>query len=459
MHRFESFLSLFDSHLAYLSTDSFLQPISPSPQIQTWLNANSSAVISSLVPMLYRLISTVVSTQIFKGAPLPAFTWAGVALVFGGSVFYMLASKGKATADVVLVGCGLPARGMGWYHALQMVEGEIPSANLTDVVEPWFLGGGKDSPGGKAFAALVKEWEPKGVKFHASVSSVAAPAAGKQKVALISGRTADNPKLLKEVIGAGCTCVYLEKPGAPSVPELEEMARFAKSKGIPVYMGYNKNVTKYVTDALAAEASAGPGASTAFYHNNAYQKKELPECFERNAEGMLKNMAVHELALLVTYYGVKGDNIKTVTPDKAYSSCQTLKGPSKGASFTDFDAIGFTLTTTEGKSVSVYADRCGDAGGGGFAEAVVKDASGKEVARTKTPDAALVKVVKAKQKAHPDWMPYFHLQHDDYVTLKERVCAAVASGGVPEGVATIDVATETLKVAEKLTKELTSELS
>ena len=73
MHRFESFLSLFDSHLAYLSTDSFLQPISPSPQIQTWLNANSSAVISSLVPMLYRLISAVVSTQIFKGAPLPAF--------------------------------------------------------------------------------------------------------------------------------------------------------------------------------------------------------------------------------------------------------------------------------------------------------------------------------------------------------------------------------------------------
>ena len=63
----------------------------------------------------------------------------------------------------------------------------------------------------------------------------------------------------------------------------------------------------------------------------------------------------------------------------------------------------------------------------------------------------------------PDWMPYFHLQHDDYVTLKERVCAAVVSGGVPEGVATIDVATETLKVAEYLTptleKALTSYLS
>jgi hypothetical protein len=217
-------------------------------------------------------------------------------------------------------------------------------------------------------------------------------------------------------------------------------------------------VTKYVTDALAAEASAGAGASTAFYHNNAYQKAELPECFERNAEGMLKNMAVHELALLVSFYGVKGDNIASIEPDKEYSSCQTLTGPGKGASFTDFDAIGFTLTTTEGKTVSVYADRCGDAGGGGFAEAVVKDASGKEVARTKTPDADLLTVVAAKQAEHPDWMPYFHLQHDDYVTLKERVCAAVVSGGVPEGVATIDVATETLKVAEFLTPTLREKL-
>ena len=62
-------------------------------------------------------------------------------------------------------------------------------------------------------------------------------------IALISGRTADNPRLLKEVIEAGCTHVYLEKPGAPSVAELEEMVAFAKSKGVPVYMGYNKNVT------------------------------------------------------------------------------------------------------------------------------------------------------------------------------------------------------------------------
>jgi len=351
---------------------------------------------------------------------------------------------------VALVGCGVPGRGMGWYHAHQMIEGDVPSAVLTDVIEPWFLGAGADSPAGEEFAKFAAANKPQ-VAFHISVQDMPKVPPGEKKLALISGRTADNPALLRAVIDAGCSHVFLEKPGAPSVPELESMAAYAKSKGVGVYMGYNKNVTKYVLDALAAEAQAGAGATTAFYHNNAYQKAELPECFERNAEGMLKNMAVHELALLVTYYGVKADNIASIVPDKAYSSCQTL------GKFTDFDAIGFTVTTTEGKTVSVYADRCGDAGGGGFSEAVVS-LDGQEVFRSMTPDAALKAEVAPKLEAHPDWMPYFHLQHDDYITLKERVCAAILSGTEPEGVASIGVAIETLKVAEMLTPTLRKEL-
>ena len=37
--------------------------------------------------------------------------------------------RGGATAgtcDVVLVGCGVPKRGMGWYHAKQMLDGDTP---------------------------------------------------------------------------------------------------------------------------------------------------------------------------------------------------------------------------------------------------------------------------------------------------------------------------------------------
>ena len=89
---------------------------------------------------------------------------------------------------------------------------------------------------------------------------------------------------LREVIEAGCTAVYLEKPGAPTVAELEDMKKYAAEKKVPVYMGYNKNVTPYVRKALE-EAKKAPGSVTTYVHNNAYTEAELPECFERNAEG------------------------------------------------------------------------------------------------------------------------------------------------------------------------------
>jgi len=37
-------------------------------------------------------------------------------------VMNLAAAEGQA--EVVLVGCGAPNRGMGWYHAVQMLEGK-----------------------------------------------------------------------------------------------------------------------------------------------------------------------------------------------------------------------------------------------------------------------------------------------------------------------------------------------
>jgi len=60
--------------------------------ICTWLNAHATAVLSALVPMFYRLLSTVLSSRL-SGVTLPAYTWAGVALVFGGSLTYLLGKQ------------------------------------------------------------------------------------------------------------------------------------------------------------------------------------------------------------------------------------------------------------------------------------------------------------------------------------------------------------------------------
>ena len=211
------------------------------------------------------------------------------------------------------------------------------------------------------------------------------------------------------------------------------------------------SLRRYVLKAL--EFQKANGGSTTFIHNNAYKEEELGECFERhadspplrakislaitpflpclagecferNAEGMLKNMAIHELALLATYYGVTVDNIESVVPDAEYSRCLTLTGPS-GDEFTDFakasatitsteehapracpcahppdpcpcacawrgTQVGFTITTKEGKTVTVKADRCGSAEGGDSKAVVSID--GVERFESVTPDEELKKV-------------------------------------------------------------------
>jgi hypothetical protein len=131
---------------------------------------------------------------------------------------------------------------------------------------------------------------------------------------------------------------------------------------------------------------------------------------------------------------------------------QSLKGPS-GKVFTDFDRIKFTITTKNGNQVSVQADRCG--GTDSYAT-VSKD--GKELFRYYMPDEEdKVNVEKLKAK-YPTAMPYFFTQDPDYITVKERVAKHTVDGSPAEGIATISVAVDTLKVAEYLTPLLQAQL-
>jgi hypothetical protein len=113
----------------------------------------------------------------------------------------MPASPSSSQCEVVLVGCGAPNRGMGWYHGEQMLKNKCPSAKLCHIIEPWFLGAGSTGPGGPEFATYKSECEEKhGVQFWQSVAELPPVADGVKRLALISGRTADNPRLLKDSI-------------------------------------------------------------------------------------------------------------------------------------------------------------------------------------------------------------------------------------------------------------------
>jgi len=361
-----------------------------------------------------------------------------------------LMSRFERKANYAVVGVGLAGRGMGWFHALQLVNGDVPSARLSDVVEPFFLGDvGKKTGGGEAFAKdVVQVWEPEGVKFHASLDGLWQGVDG-PKVALIAGRTVDNPSLFRAALKAGATHILLEKPGAPTVTELEAMAKEADEKGVPVFMGFIKNIASYFEEALKV-VEANDGNKCTLISRNDYTKDTLSECFARNSEGLLKNMAIHELALAAQFFGMRADNITAVTlenPDNC--ECLTLDGR------TDFSKIDFTLTNSEGKVVRVYADRC--AGDGCCAK--VHDAKGTELFSKELVDAASVERVKARAAEHPDWLSYLITQEPEYADLKGRCAKAALANDFPPAVATIHVAIAALKLAEYLTPVLQAKLT
>ena len=372
---------------------------------------------------------------------------------------FVTMTDSNKVASVVLVGCGAPLRSMGWYHAVQILDSRVPFATLKHVVEPWYMSdAAKGAPGYQEFQGFKKEQETKnGIRFYANVKDVPSPGQDELRLGIISARTADNPSLLADCLDIGCKTIYLEKPGAPTVAELEQMRDKATAAGTKVFMGFNKNVSSYLTRTRELASKYNGKCDVTFLHNNNYKNepKELAECFERNAEGMLKNMAIHELAILVTYYGVTVDTIASVEADKEYSSCQTLKGPSSGKDFTDFDKLKFKIITKDGTEVNVAADRCG----GDDSVGIATDAStGKELARHTMPDDETVANTPALQKKYGDAMPYFFAQDPDYLKLKELVVKNLVDGSPTEGVATIDGAIETLKIAEHLTPILQEQL-
>jgi len=349
---------------------------------------------------------------------------------------------------------------MGWYHATQILDKRVPSCFLKFVVEPFYmtdLGKQLDEAGYNAFHEWRKQVEEKyGVKFYSSASDVPPRVENERRLGIVSSRTSDNPKLFAGSIDMGCQTIFLEKPGAPSVAELEKMRDAAKEAGAAVFMGFNKNVSNYLSRTRDfAAATADQKCEVTFLHNNAYEnnEKELAECFERNSEGMLKNMAIHELAILVTFYDVRVDTIASVEADKTLSTCKTLKGPSSGKDFTDFDKIKFKITTKAGVKINVAADRCGGDDSVGIVEAF-----GKELARFTMPDEDALNNIPNLEKKYPGAMPYFYAQDSDYLTLKQRVAKYCVDGTSPEGVATIDIAIDTLKVAECLTPILQEQL-
>ena len=112
----------------------------------------------------------------------------------------------------------------------------------------------------------------------------------------------------------------------------------------------------------------------------------------------MKNMAIHEMALLVSFLGVSVDAIAEL------------------------------------------------------------DASGAEIEKFEFPDENTQKNVDELCAEDPNMMSYFFVQTDDYLQLKERVVNSTWKGADAEGVATIQIAIDALKLAEYCTEEVNKAL-
>jgi hypothetical protein len=90
---------------------------------------------------------------------------------------------------------------------------------------------------------------------------------------------------------------------------------------------------------------------------------------------------------------------------------------------------------------------------------VTDSSSGKELARFSMPDEETVSAISDLRAKYGNAMAYFFAQDPDYNTLKQLVVNNCVNGSPADGVATIDIALETLKVAEYLTPILQRQLS
>lgn len=166
-------------------------------------------------------------------------------------------------------------------------------------------------------------------------------------------------------------------------------------------------------------------------------------------------MAIHELALLVSFFGVTVDTVKkfNLNTHKLFTEKLTVWAPGtvvpNDKYVSDFSRIGFAVTTKAGVSVSVMADRCS----GNVSFASVKNGTGIEVEKFEFPDAETQKKVETQCAEDPEMMPYFFVQSDDYLVLKNRVVNSLLVGKSPESVATIKIAIDALKLAEYFTEE------
>ncbi|KAL9180423.1 hypothetical protein ACHAXT_008393 [Thalassiosira profunda] len=363
-------------------------------------------------------------------------------------------ARGPARAsklDVVIVGCG--PKSVGWFHLLQFLD--MPEVNVRAVVEPFFLDKAKCPYPPQSFVDLIMMLDEMKVRCLYHVGQLGM--LKQRTLCVIAGRTADNPRLFRECIGMGASHIYLESPGAPTIEQLKDMQSLAVARGVEVYMGYQRLCSKYIERTISLSRSVAR-CHVFFCHNETYASSELHFVVERYPEGMLGTMAAQELAVLVTQFGVRANEIEgfKVNTNRLFSEKQAFYNRNDGTESTDFSRVAFKITTRQRRSVSVMADRCG----GLVSFAVVKSHTGKEVQRFESHDEDQASALREELRADAEISQQCTIERDEYLELKRRIVKRIFSGDGSRtlGLVSIHDGVEILALADYCLREINAVL-
>lgn len=353
--------------------------------------------------------------------------------------------------DVVIVGCG--PKSVGWFHLMQFLD--LPWVNVRAIVEPYYLDKTKCPFPPSSFVDLVMMADDMGIQCVNRVGRL--EKFRRRTLCVIAGRTRDNPRLFRECVGLGASHVYLEAPGAPSVAQLGDMESLAATRGVEVSLGYQRRCAPYVEEAIAL-SRATPRSHVFLCHNEDHPSGALRSIVDRCPEGMLRSMAAQELAVLVTAFGVRADEIESfkVNTNRLFSEKQTYYDTGGGSGVTDFSRAAFKISTTNGRSVSVMADRCG----GLVSFAVVKSHTGMELRRFPSLSEEEAAAVQEELREDKEIDRQFVIEREEYLELKRRVVESILGGdsSATSGLVSIRDGIEVMRLADYCTAEINAVL-
>jgi len=358
--------------------------------------------------------------------------------------------KEKTTLDVIIVGCG--PKSVGWFHLMQFLD--MPKINVRAIVEPFYMDKTKCPHPPQSFVDLVVMVSEMGIRCVNHVTQLEL-FQHRRTLCVIAGRTRDNPKLFRECIGMGASHIYLEVPGASSIEQLRDMHSLAATRGVSVYMGYQRLCASYIEKAVSLSRSI-PKSHVFLCHNENHPSRELHLVVNRHPEGMIRAMASQELAVLVTRFGVKADDIETfkVNTNRLFSERQIFYDASSGKEHSDISRAAFKITTKHGRrSVSVMADRCG----GLVSFAVVKSHTGKELQRYQSHSEDEASVAQNELREDNEIMHQFIIEREEYLELKKRVVKEILSGNDNNkalGLVSIEEGIEVMALADYCTVKI-----